>query len=459
VAIFDELRGAQGLQHQARSAAARGAILARDRQGVPLMRELVQSDDYAVFAAAVRAAQEMTGPGATRGLLAELNRLPTDRQIVVIQTLGLRRDTAALPELIRLARESEKPTRLAAVRVLPEFSDGSTVRVLAELAKDSDSEVAQAAQESLAALPGAEADAAVKSMLGSDDTATRLIGMELVSRRRMLSSVPQLLDGARDTNPNVRAAALRRVGELGGPDEVPALIELLLAARDGQDRDAAEQALSATCSRAEKPETYADRLIVPLANSQPAQKSSLIRLLSVVGGNDALMAVRVEVNDANPEVRGVAIRALSSWKSADAAPALIELAKTTTNPTERTLCLRGYLGFAGQADLPADGRLAMCREAAEIVQQDDEKRLLLGALGRIRTMESLGMIVPYLDDASTREEASAATVSVAEELLKGPNAASVAASLVEPLEKAAAATENPDLAKRARAQLQQARNR
>ena len=28
------------------------------------------------------------------------------------------------------------------------------------------------------------------------------------------------------------------------------------------------------------------------------------------------------------------------------------------------ICLRGYLALAGQADLPMDKRLAMCRQAA-----------------------------------------------------------------------------------------------
>jgi HEAT repeat protein len=459
VALYDELREMPDAAHQVRAGATRGAILVRGRQGVPILREQLRNSDYVVFAAAVRAAQELPGAAVTRALAAELSRLPEDNQIVVVQALGLRGDTAGLPDVIKVARGASKPVRLAAVRTLPEFEHRSTVPVLVEIMRDSDSELAQVAQESLAAIPGPAADKAVIAMLESAVTSERLAAMDLMTRRRMTSSLPKLLAAAQDVNPNVRTAALRRVGELGGEAEVPALIDLLMEASEAQERDAAEQALTGISGRAEKQDEHVGKLIAALAQANPAQKSALLRVLTVVGGPDALAAVRRAVEDSNPEVRATAIRSLSAWKTADAAPDLIALAKSTTNPTERTLSLRGYLGFAAQPELPAAQRLAMCREAKDVVEQDDEKRLLLGALGRIRTVESMEMIVPYLDDPATREEASAATVAVAEELLKGPEAAKVAQQLIEPLEKAAEATANADLAKRVRAQLEQAKSR
>jgi HEAT repeat protein len=457
VALYDELREMADAAHQVRAGATRGAILARGRQGVAILREQLQSTDYVVFAASVRAAQELPGAAVTRALTAELSRMPEDRQIVVIQALGLRGDTAALSELFKVARGGAKPVRLAAVRTLPEFEHRSTVPVLVELMRDSDSELAQAAQESLAATPGPAADKAVMAMLDSSVISERLAAMDLVSRRRMMSSLPQLFAAARNPNAEVRVAAVRRVGELGGSDEVPALIGLLMEAKEGRDRDAAEQGLGAVLGRAERPEAAAGQLIAALREADPEQKNALVRLLAVAGGSDALEAVRGAIADPNPEVRGTAVRTLSSWKTADAADPLMALAKATTNPTERTLSLRGYLGFAAQAELPEGRRLAMCREASEIVQTADEKRLLLGALGRLGNVEALELILPYLDDPATREEAGAATVSVAEQVLKGPAAARVASRFIEPLERVAEVTANQDLAKRARAQLERAR--
>jgi len=87
-------------------------------------------------------------------------------------------------------------------------------------------------------------------------------------------------------------------------------------------------------------------------------------------------------------------------------------------PTERALCLRSYLGLASNPDMPAGQRLAMCREAAPLAQKPGEKKLLLSALGKVQTAESVALIAPYLDDATTKEEASAAVVAIAERLAK-----------------------------------------
>ena len=126
---------------------------------------------------------------------------------------------------------------------------------------------------------------------------------------------------------------------------------------------------------------------------------------------------------------------------------------------EKTLGLRGYLGLASRPDVPGGQRLSMCREAEGLLQRDDEKKLLLGALGNINSPGAVAMIVPYLDASGTREEASAAAVGIAERLLKGRNASKVASKLIKPLEKVAQVTTNDGLSRRAKALLKQARSK
>ena len=121
------------------------------------------------------------------------------------------------------------------------------------------------------------------------------------------------------------------------------------------------------------------------------------------------------------------------------------------------ICLRGCLRLAGLPDLPVDQRLAMCREAAALPSNDEGKKLLLAALGTLTSVEAVDLALPYLDEPGTREEASSAVVEMAARLLKGQNAARLAARLLGPLDKAGQATLNDDLAKRARALLDQAK--
>lgn len=457
IEIYDQLRKLDA-PHQVRGGALRGAILTREN-GVTLLRQHLRSDDYILFSAAVQAAQELLGAEVTEALTAVINKLPTDNQILVILALGKRADPAALPALFALARSGEKPVRLGAIRALPEIGHASAVPVLVRLLSDADREIGQAAQESLAALPGERADAAVMAMLSSSESARRLVALELIGRRRIVASIVELLRAASDADPKVRAAAIRMVGELGGSDQLPALLDLLMNLKTSQDLDAARQALSSICAKADDPESCTKKLAGTLPEARPAQKAILLRVLSAIGGNDALKAVRGAVDDPDAGVRAAAIRALSAWKDADAAPILLRLAEKADNPNDKTLCLRGYLGFAGRPDLPADQRLSMCQQAAGLVERDDEKKLLLGALGSIESPEALALVVQHLDEPGTQEEAAIAVVAIAEKLLKGRRAATHASRLIEPLEKVVQVTTNADLARRAKVLLRQARSK
>lgn len=458
-AIYDRLREVKDAPHQVRGGALRGAIFARQQAGVPLLQEYLRSRDYILFSAAVQVAQEIPGLEITQTLAGELGKLPTDHAILVTQTLGLRGDAAAVPALAAAAKQGDPAVRQAAIKALPMIGHASAAPALVELAGDADRDVAKTALDSLAAIPGKEVDTAILAMLQHRDQSKRLAGIELIERRGMTTALPALFKATGDSDAEVRAAAFRRVGTLGSPAEAARLIESVLRLNNAQDLDAAEQALSALCAKAENPGACAAQLTPALSQAQAAQKPAFLRVLSTVGGPQALAAVRAAVADGNGDIRSAAIRALGAWKTADAAPDLLQLAKTSTDATVKTLCLRSYLRLIGNQDIPANQRLDMCRQAAGLIQSDQEKKQLLSALGGIASPQAFELITPYLDNAATKEEASAAIVGIADKLLNRKDADKLAARLIAPLEKAAQATANADTANRAKAMAQQARNK
>jgi len=442
---------------QVRAAALRGSILHGGKDGLHLLSLALHNDDWTLVAAGIRAAQEKPCPCVTRLLAAELPGLVGDRQILVIQTLARRADPSALPALFAAARKGEAAVRMAAVRALAEIGNVSALPVLFELMGDADKQIAAAAQESLASLPGAEVDAAIMKALRDGESASQLTAMDLVVRRRMTSAIPALFDVAGSSDPNLRRAAAKRLGEIAGPAELPRLLDLLAKAGSPEDLEAIEQALSAAALKATDPASCVSQVETRLAAAPPAQKCVLVRVLAAVGGADALRSVRAAVGDSNIEVHAAAIRALSGWTSAEAAPDLLELAKAASNPTDKMICLRGYLRLAGQTDLPVDKRLAMCREATDLAQKDDEKKLLLAVLGGITSVQALNLITPYLDEAGTKTEAATAALDISDKLLQRKNADNAASRVVKPLEKVVQATSNADLAKRAKELLDQAK--
>ena len=453
IRIYDHLRALPDAPHQIRAAALRGAILARQNNGVPLLAEAIQGTDWVLADAAARAAMEMPGTGVTTALIAKLGVLTADRQVLVLQILGKRADATALPTVLAAARNGDKTVRITAIRTVAEIGDVSAAPGLADLACDADREISEAARESLAALPGKKADDTVLGMLTSADPAQKIAGINLVTRRRLNSALPALLKLAEDSDVKVRGAALKQLGEFGGEAELPTLLARLDRATGADEVAAIEQALTALCGRIAKPEASADALIAKLPSAKPPQKAALLTVLGSIGGAKALSVVRAAVGDANKDVHSAALAALCDWPTPDVAPELLTLARSPGDAEDKLECLRGYLRWARDADVPVKERLAMCKDATGLITRTQEKKLLLAALGAINSQDAVTQILLFVDDTSAREEACVAIVSIAEKLTKGRNAKPLTPKMAAALEKVAQATANADLAKRAKASL------
>jgi len=450
VAIYDRMLKLDG-PHQVRGGALRGAILARGSDGLGLLRQRLQSDDYILFSAAAQTAQEIPGVAVTKILTDEIRRLDADNQILVIQTLGKRGDVEALPTLFPLAKSGEKSVRIAAIRSFVEIGDSSAVPVLVELLGDG-GDISQIAQECLASMPGEEADAAVIEMLNSDKKSLRLISFDLISRRRLKSGISALIEAAGDNDTEIRSLALRKVAEMGTVNELPALLDLLIEFKTTKDVEAVERALSAICMKADNPQSQTRRLTTLLSRAEPMQKSALLGVLGVVGGPEALRAVRAEVTNMHEVVRDAAIRSLCSWKTVDAAPHLLALAGQTPLSSRKTATLRGYINLIRDESLSAAEKLQMCKQAAALIDRSEEKKLLLGVMGTVASTDGLSMALTYLNDPLVRNEAGFAVIAICDKIvLQNPD------EVADAISKVLEATDNRNITRRAERVLDKAK--
>ena len=414
LAIYDALRRQPQAPHQVRAGAWRGAILTRQQEGLPLLMEAIRSADHGLVAAAARISMEMRDGNVTRALAKELGRVSADKQIILARILGERQDAAALPALLALSKTGEQSVRLVAMAAATEIGQASSATTLIALLNDPDSEIVQAALSSLAGLPGKEVDEAVISALNGQDRTLKLAMIGLAGQRRISAALPALLKAMTDKNAAVRMAAIRNCGGLVGPAEFPALLERITGNTNPGEVETLAKVLAAICSRADDPQACVPQLVAALSRAGPEAKPALLRTLRVAGGPEALQAVRGAVADTHKAVHAAAISTLSEWKTGDAAPILRDLAKNSGDRADRRLSLRGYLGMAARKEIPAPERLAICREAAPLIQRVEEKKMLLGALGGIAAAESLDLVVPCLDDAEVKGEAVATVMMIAE---------------------------------------------
>jgi HEAT repeat protein len=251
--IYDRVRGLTQAPQQVRVAALRGAILSRGKAGIPLMLEAVRGPNYALTAAAARTAMELPGPEVTAALGGELPKLPVDKQVLLMNTLGYRGDASAGPALLALASKGPAVVRVVAVQNLTHLGYAPALPLLAELSLAGKADLSAAAQTCLSNFPGHDADAAILAMLAHKDAKVRSLAVQMIGQRNIAGSIANLLKATDDAEESVRQAAFRELRQQARATELSALLKLLVKARSQGDVQAAEGVLLALCARESKP--------------------------------------------------------------------------------------------------------------------------------------------------------------------------------------------------------------
>jgi HEAT repeat protein len=416
VQLYDTVRAAE-VPKQRVLEATRGAILARNSAGIPLLLEQLGSADRERFGIGLRTARELPGRDVTDALVAEWHRTSEARQPLLLLALADRRDAAAFPTLLQAARTGSKKTRLVAMGALERSGNLSGLPALLENATDADPDLAQAAMGSLARFPGTDVDAELLKRLPAASGKTRRTLIEVASRRGLEKALPVIVASAEDQDPTVRGAALQAIGALGGNNEAAELVRLLQKTPGSQDRTDIETALVALGGRSGSGSTP---VLLPLAqNSDPALRTVGLHALASAGGPAALATVAAATEDTDEAVQNEAVRTLSSWPNTwpeDAAVTepLLKLARSDTNASHQVLALRGYLEFLrGDKKLKGDDKARKLQDVLPLLQRPEEKRSAIGVIRELPATDGLPLLLKLAEESAVADDACTAIVDTA----------------------------------------------
>ncbi len=365
------------------------------------------------------------------------------RQVLLIYALGDLGQPAGLPVVLAAARQGSWDARLAAVRVLGRVGDASAVPGLLEAAQ-AGGELGPAAIESLADLKGAAVDEGIARGLAEAEGTLRAVLIELVGRRGIRSAVPVLLEDVDSEDAEVRVAAISALGMTAEFAHLDVLIRSLVEAQTEAEAAAAKTALLLACPRMPDRDETSAKLLAALPGAEAQAKAAILDLLGVVGGPKALAGVVAAAQSGDDALEDAATEVLGRWMSADAGPALLELARRGSEKY-RVRALRAYVRIARQLDVPLEERIVMCEKALEVAQRDAERSLVLEVLQRYPTAAGLKLAASQLASTSLREDAATTTLAIAEKVLADDPAAVAAA--VQQVLKAGVASHIADRAK------------
>lgn len=364
------------------------------------------------------------GEAATKQFVAVLPKLSPEGQAGLLSALADRGDRAARPGVWELLSTSgEETVRVAAIRALGTLGEAADVEQFVQLLGTGTAAEKSAARASLVRLSGELVSARIVETTQQSRPPVRIAALEILATRRALETIPSILQAALDEDGKVRTAAMTALSQLATPEHLPGLIQGVLKAEPGKERDVAERCVSTVCGQNANVEHRADPLLAAVGSLGPGERISLLPTVGRVGGPAALREVEGAIADADAARHEMGIRAICNWPEATIAPRLVELIRSEEHPKHRGMALAALVRLAPLADKRSDSdRLALLQQALALCQSDEERQLVVRRARAIRTVESLRFLAPYLDDPAHAQLACESVVELAHHRgLREPN--------------------------------------
>jgi len=160
--------------------------------------------------------------------------------------------------------------------------------------------------------------------------------------------------------------------------------------------------------------------LLPLTKSSDSSLHIIgLHALAVVGGTEALGAVKAAIAGNDATVQDEAVRILSTWpnnwpEDTEAGDALLRLTQSGAKMSHQVLALRGYLQHVrGNTKLSNNQKVARVMDLRPQIKRPEEERLAIAVLGEAPSSDSLELLTTLAQDPAVAEEAYSAIVKIA----------------------------------------------
>jgi HEAT repeat protein len=384
-------------------------------EAVSIVLDILRSNDQEMQAAAIAMVKEMPGTQVTEALAKELPNLSAKSQVQLLSALGDRGDVAARAAVVAAVKSEDEWVRIAALRAIGQLGDDSSVELLAQSAAGAGGAEQKAARDSLYRLRGSNVDKVILAAIPKAEAKTKVELISSVGQRNITAGVVSLLETAKDSDRKVRIESLRTLKVVAGPENLPALVELLINAKSSTDRTEAVKTIAAVAHRIEDKNRQAASVLAALPSvKETVPRCSLLNVLGRIGDNSALPVLTASLKDENIDIQTAAIRALADWPTPEPVGEMLKVAENSGNKVHRILALRGFVRLLGLAsERPADETIEMYKKAMNLAPDAGEKKKVLSGLANTKSLAALQMAAGYLDDEVLSVEAGAAVINIA----------------------------------------------
>ncbi len=398
--------------------ATRGAILSSP-DGIALLTEQLRSEDKALFQIGLGTAREMTDKQVGAALLGEIEKAAPDRAALMVQALAELKSNVDIATILRVASAGPKAVRVAAIGALGQVGDSSCVAPLLKIATEPSADLTQTVKSAIVNIQDESVNKEIMTRLPNEKGEMQKLLIELVGLRR-IEATAELTKALANSDSAIRTAALESLGSTISQDQIGLLIDQVISPKNAEDATIARQSLKTAAVRMPDREACAASLAAALQKSQGPAKVTILEIIGDVGGTKALEAIGAAAKSSDAQLKDVSTRLLGGWMTTDAAPVLLELAKTGPADKFQGRAMKGYIRIIKQFIKTEPERLDMCAKAMETAKQPEELKLIVDILKLNPSIGTLKMAVQATKNPAVKEDAVQAVKAIAAKL--GDNA-------------------------------------
>ncbi len=435
--VFESLLASDSPVYIRRSALA--GLLKLDQENAPLrIVEVLRGSDTALKPVAIAAVRDLRAKDASQNFGGTvLPQLPPEQQIWMIDSLTVRKDAAACAAIVdTLATSPETSVRQAAAQALgrignPEFAEplaAALARLNPPPPEDDDGmqrrpavltngDEANVIVASAAALrDGSATDQAVLAQLKAAQDPARAAWVSSLAARRSPEVIAALFDEIDGTNAASAKAAFRVMAKAVTADTLFNLLTKYARLRNAALQTEVETFVEQGVLTVDDAKARSESLRAVLAQTfHTPGRAGLVRMLPLCADTNSLSVAIRCLHDPEMPVRNSAVTSLAEWPDDSAWDALVSIHKTPREARYRPIAIRGLVRLASEQNVKPNLRLIeRYRNLLTAAKDDNERKLVLGALGGAAHPEALKLAVSALNYPRVRAETEAAIKRIAE---------------------------------------------
>jgi len=333
-----------------------------------------------------------------------LPTLELSNQIQLLSLFEDRGDKSVKPYVLKTLDACIMEVRIASIRTLTNIGDETDIIKLATIAANKTGDESRYASAALNLLSGDKVNQTIANSISTSNNGIRIELIKAIGTRNVKSAFNNIIEYANSDDNKTKTATLKSLAEISTIENLPALIDILMAQKNNSDRKKVERTISKVLAK--YPNTNGSTPIIKTLNSDidNDNKSSLLRLLGYTGDAAALKVLRTEINNSDEQIKIAAINGLSNWTSAEPLNDLKQSAIAAKNDKVRAPALKGFTKFISMDNsLTEEQKVEMYKISLQYAKTSNERNIALDGIGHIDSFASLETIKLYVNQPDVKQ--------------------------------------------------------